>query len=56
MKQLLKPWQRLLRDESGAAAVEYGLLAGLIAVVIAASVKTLGTTLKGIFDGVVGAI
>lgn len=50
MKKLLKPWGRLVRDESGAAAVEYGLLAGLIAVVIAASVTTLGTTLKGVFD------
>ncbi len=56
MKHLLKPWRQLARDESGAAAVEYGLLAGLIAVVIATSVGTLGTTLKGIFDNVVSAI
>jgi pilus assembly protein Flp/PilA len=50
MKQLMNQWRALKRDESGAAAVEYGLLAGLIAVVIVGSVTTLGTTLKGIFD------
>jgi len=50
MKNMLNHWRALVRDESGAAAVEYGLLAGLIAVVIVGSVTTLGTTLKGIFD------
>ena len=50
MNQCRMQWRRLARDESGAAAVEYGLLAGLIAVVIVGSVTTLGTTLKGIFD------
>ncbi len=50
MKKLMNPWRAFARDESGAAAVEYGLLAGLIAVVIVGSVTTLGTTLKGIFD------
>lgn len=50
MKKIAHFCRRLARDESGAAAVEYGLLAGLIAVVIVGSVTTLGTTLKGIFD------
>lgn len=50
MKPLIHFCRRLRQDESGAAAVEYGLLAGLIAVVIVGSVTTLGTTLKGIFD------
>ena len=50
MKNFVKQLRALSRDESGAAAVEYGLLAGLIAVVIVGSVTTLGTTLKGIFD------
>jgi len=40
---------RRRRDE-GASAVEYGLLVALIAVVIAATVVTLGTTLKSKFD------
>ncbi len=38
--------------EDGAAAVEYGLLVGLIAVVIILAVTFLGDTLKGLFDSV----
>jgi pilus assembly protein Flp/PilA len=33
---------RFLRDEEGAAAVEYGLMAALIAVVIVAAVTSVG--------------
>jgi pilus assembly protein Flp/PilA len=39
-----------LRDESGATAIEYGLIAAGIAVAIIAAVNTLGTTLKGTFS------
>lgn len=46
---------RRRRDE-GASAVEYGLLVALIAVVIAATVVTLGTTLKNKFDNACGAV
>lgn len=41
---------RVLRDETGATAIEYGLIAGLIAVVIIASVTLLGTDLVAIFN------
>jgi pilus assembly protein Flp/PilA len=34
-----------LRDESGATAIEYALIASLIALVIVASVTTIGTKL-----------
>jgi pilus assembly protein Flp/PilA len=37
---------RLRRRDEGASAVEYGLLVALIAVVIAAGVTLLGTTLN----------
>ncbi|AOB26284.1 MULTISPECIES: Flp family type IVb pilin [Bordetella] len=37
-------------DEEGATAIEYGLIVGLIAVVIIGSVSLLGETLKGFFD------
>ena len=43
---------RLRRDDSGATAVEYGLLVGLIAVVIIGAVVTLGGTLSGLFTDV----
>ncbi len=56
MKKLLNQLRALSRDESGAAAVEYGLLAGLIAAVIVGSVTTLGTTLQGIFQTINAAI
>ena len=37
---------RLVRDESGATAIEYGLIVALIAVVIIGAVTTLGTNLN----------
>ncbi len=37
------------RNESGATAIEYGLIAGLIAVVIVAGVTTVGTNLSTVF-------
>jgi pilus assembly protein Flp/PilA len=40
---------RLEREEKGATAVEYGLMVGLIAVVIIAAVTLLGGQLKELF-------
>ncbi len=37
---------RLLKDESGATAIEYGLIVALIAVVIIGAVTALGTNLN----------
>jgi pilus assembly protein Flp/PilA len=37
---------RFLKDESGATAIEYGLIAALIAVVIIATLTTIGTRLN----------
>ncbi len=39
-------------DERGATAVEYGLIVGLIAVVIIGAVGTLGGTLLGWFNDI----
>jgi pilus assembly protein Flp/PilA len=41
---------KLFRDESGATAIEYGLIAALIAVVIVTAVTTVGTNLKTTFN------
>ena len=41
--------QRFLQDESGATAIEYGLIAALIAVVIVTAVTTIGTKLNAKF-------
>ncbi len=43
---------KLLKDESGAAAIEYGMMAALIAVDIIAAVTKLGGSLKGAFEEV----
>jgi pilus assembly protein Flp/PilA len=40
---------RFLKDQSGATAIEYGLIAGLIAVVIITSVTAIGTKLSSKF-------
>ncbi|OLT06698.1 pilus assembly protein [Kocuria sp. CNJ-770] len=43
---------RLTREEKGATAVEYGLIVGLISVLIIAGVTLIGTDLKTMFDNV----
>jgi pilus assembly protein Flp/PilA len=43
---------RLVRDERGATAVEYGLIVGLIAVAIIAAVILLGQNLNGMFESI----
>lgn len=49
MTQFLK---RFIADESGATAIEYGLIAALIAVVLIASISVLGEKVRGTFDKV----
>ena len=44
---------KFLNDESGATAIEYGLIAALIAVVIITAVTALGSTIKTKFNAVV---
>jgi pilus assembly protein Flp/PilA len=48
--------QQFLRDEEGAAAIEYGLLAGLISVMIIAGATLVGTNLKDIFNTIGNAL
>ncbi|HTV28650.1 MAG TPA: Flp family type IVb pilin [Xanthobacteraceae bacterium] len=45
-----------LRDESGATAIEYGLIAAGIAVVIIPVIKGLGTNLKTTFGSISSAL
>lgn len=40
---------RFLKDEDGATAIEYGLIAGLIAIAIIAALTALGTDLSDLF-------
>jgi pilus assembly protein Flp/PilA len=47
---------QFVRDESGATAIEYGLIAALISVVIIAAVTLVGTDLQNTFNSVAGAL
>lgn len=49
MSQFLKSFAK---NESGATAIEYGLIAAGIAVAIIVAVNTLGSTLSGVFTDV----
>lgn len=53
---MLGLFKKLLFDENGASAVEYGLIVGLIAVVIIAAVSSLGTQLKAVFEDIVAKL
>ncbi|MGC8534529.1 MAG: Flp family type IVb pilin [Rhizomicrobium sp.] len=53
MKNLLS---QFFADESGATAIEYGLIAAGIAVVIIAAVDLIGTNLTTTFNTVAGAV
>ena len=46
---------RFIKDESGATAIEYGLIAALIAVVIITAVSTVGKNLGNTFNNVADA-
>lgn len=48
--------KRLVKDEDGSAIMEYGLLAGLIAVVAIGAVTTMGSQLKTVFTNIGGAL
>ena len=47
-------FSRFAADQSGATAIEYGLIAGLIAVVIITAVRLVGTNLQNKFAQVSG--
>ncbi|NPT59497.1 Flp family type IVb pilin [Paraburkholderia elongata] len=48
--------QRFLRDNRAVTAIEYGLIAGLVVLVIVASVTSIGTNLKTALGNVAAAI
>ena len=48
--------KQFARHEGGATAIEYGLIAALIAVVIVGAVTAVGTSLSTIFTSVSGSL
>jgi pilus assembly protein Flp/PilA len=45
-----------VRDENGATAIEYGLIAALIAVVIIGALTLLGTQISSKFSTIAGSV
>ena len=53
MRQLIR---RFVRDDSGATAIEYGLIATGIAIAIIAAVNGVGKNLSGTFSTIAGSL
>lgn len=53
MKYLLS---KFVKDESGATAIEYGLIAGLVSVVIVTALIVLGPKLTAVFTSITTAL
>ena len=47
---------KLLKNEDGATAIEYGLIAALVAVAAIGAMQLVGTNLSGIFNKVAGSL
>jgi pilus assembly protein Flp/PilA len=47
---------KFLNDESGATAIEYGLIAALVAVVLVTALQLMGQKLSGTFTKVTAAL
>jgi pilus assembly protein Flp/PilA len=56
MSTFLTNLRALANDERGVTALEYGLIAGLVAVVIVTSVTALGTRLNTTFTSIASAL
>ena len=54
--QMKKLFMRFVKDEKGVTAIEYGLIAGLISVVILATVTAIGVSLSGLFQTIATAL
>ena len=52
----MKFFNKILRDEAGATAIEYGLIAALIAVAAITAMNSLGTNLSSTFSTVSGEL
>lgn len=53
---MLEMLKRFTRDEEGVTAIEYGLIASLIAIVIIGSVTLVGNKLDAVFNYIQGQL
>jgi pilus assembly protein Flp/PilA len=52
MQAVVSSIKQFMRDEEGASAIEYALLAGLIAVVFIAGATLLGNNIQALFNAI----
>lgn len=52
LHRVLRLYQKMTGDRAGATAIEYGLIATLIAVAAVVAMSTVGTNLSGVFGSV----
>lgn len=52
----MRSFKKLLKDESGATAIEYGLIAALVSVAAIGALQLMGTSLRNIFGIVSGEL
>jgi pilus assembly protein Flp/PilA len=55
VRDLIGLGRRFLKNDSGATAIEYALIAGSISIVIVAAASAVGTSVSGVFTNVSGA-
>ena len=53
---MLRIISRFAKDETGVTAIEYGLIASLVAVVIIGAVTLVGTNLSATFQTIAGGL
>lgn len=53
---MTKIFARFMKDESGATAIEYGLIAALISVALIAGAGALGNQINGTFNSLAGKL
>ncbi len=53
---MFKTLTRFVKDENGATAIEYGLIAALVSVAAIGALTALGTNLSNLFDTVSSAV
>ncbi|MEX4001590.1 Flp family type IVb pilin [Paraburkholderia sp. EG285A] len=56
MQRSIAQAKNFARDENGITALEYGLLAGLITVLLIASMQIIGTGLQTVFQDIASAV
>jgi pilus assembly protein Flp/PilA len=49
-------WKEFLLDEAGVTAIEYSLIAGMIAIVIVGAITTMGTSLNSVYTTIATAL